>query len=208
MVDIWYTFGAMVADPGFLRAIAGLNPVFTLINMTVTENGGAPITRKSAGFLDENSTTLVRRTMRNYAGAKLTQPVPVISLFTAGKVIQLLATLRVFPNVFSLANMAFVAAGGLPTASAAMLTAMGSNLLDTQLAVAFRDSAGPLPGDNVPLSTEFGLQASEVATLQTWLKDSNFITAQATLFTADCWKDNTPCLEEFVFYEGFKRAVN
>jgi hypothetical protein len=207
MVDTWYTFGAMVADPGFFPVIARVNPIFTLINMTVTENGGAPVTRKSAGYLDDATTTALRRAFRDYVGANLTQPSPIISLYTAGKFSQLNKTLRLLPNVFALANTAFVAARGLKTASPALLTAMGASLLDPQLANVLRSGNQPLAGDAVAPGTEFGLKPAEFTMLQTLLKDPNFNTAQTTLMSADCWKD-APCLEEFLFYEEFKRAVN
>jgi hypothetical protein len=43
--------------------------------------------------------------------------------------------------------------------------------------------------------------------LQAWLNDGDFNTAQTNLMSAACWT-TAPCLEDFVFYPGFKRAVN
>jgi hypothetical protein len=205
MTDIWYTFGAMVADPGFFPVIAKVNPKFTLISMQVSENG-VSASRRAAGYLDGDSTTALRRAFRDYV-AKLAQPAPVISLYTAAKFCQLWHTLDRFSSVFTLANGAFVKAGGLKTSSVAMLTAMGISLLDGQVATAFRAGGLPLPGDNLALTAEFGLQPAELKTLQTWLNDPDFNAAQATLMSAACWTD-APCLEDFIFYDGFKRAVN
>jgi hypothetical protein len=173
--------------------------------MQVSENG-VSASRRAAGYLDGDSTTALRRAFRDYV-AKLAQPAPVISLYTAAKFCQLWHTLDRFSSVFTLANGAFVKAGGLKTSSVAMLTAMGISLLDGQVATAFRAGGLPLPGDNLALTAEFGLQPAELKTLQTWLNDPDFNAAQATLMSAACWTD-APCLEDFIFYDGFKRAVN
>jgi hypothetical protein len=131
----------------------------------------------------------------------------VISLYTAAKFCQLWHTLDTFSSVYTLANGAFVKAGGLKTSSVAMLTAMGISILDGQVATAFRAGGLPLPGDKVALSAEFGLQPAELKTLQTWLNDDDFNAAQTNLMNANCWTD-APCLEDFMFYSEFKRAVN
>jgi hypothetical protein len=207
MTDIWYTFGAMVADPGFFPVIAKVNPTFTLIKMTVAENDGPPAIRPAAGYLEGDTTTALRRAFRDYVGANLAKPAPVISLYTAAKFSQLSKTLSTFHDVFTFANRAFVKAGGSKMSSVAMLIAMGVCLLDGQLATAFRAGDKPLPGDTVALTAEFGLQPAEFIMLQAWLNDGDFNTAQTNLMSAACWT-TAPCLEDFVFYPGFKRAVN
>ena len=142
MTDIWYTFGAMVADPGFFPVIAKVNPKFTLISMQVSENG-VSAARRAAGYLDGDSTTALRRAFRDHV-ANLAQPAPVISLYTAAKFCQLWHTLTL-SSVLTLANGAFVKAGGLKTSSVAMLTAMGISLLDGQVATAFRAAGCRFP---------------------------------------------------------------
>jgi len=206
MTDTWYVFGAMVADPGFFPVIAGVNPQFTLIKMEVIENGGKPTPRDAAGLLDAASTTSLRRTFRQYAAAHLAKPAPVISLYTAGKFIQLSATLRTFPAVFTAAHGAFGRAGGGMASSVPMLTAMGLSLLDAQVAHTLL-GGGVVAGDPVNLADELALQPAELNTLQAWVKDPGFTAAQTNLMSAACWTQAS-CLEDLMFYPGFERAVN
>src|SRR5881628_2886363 len=100
MTDTWYVFGGMVADPDFFPVIGAVKDLkFPLIDMRVSENGGQAAQRRAAGFLDDVPTTTLRRQFRDYANAHLAQPMPVISLFTAGKCCQLFFTLDTFEKV-------------------------------------------------------------------------------------------------------------
>jgi hypothetical protein len=209
MTDLWYTFGAMIADPALFGVIAKLDPTFTRIKMVVKENDDPSYVRTAAGYLDANSTTGLRRAIRDYIAANCAQPAPVISLYTSAKLCQLWTTLKALQTAFQGANRAFVRAGGQKASSAALLTIMGACFLDGRLATSLRAGDQPLPGDTVPPTLEFGLHpaSAEYKVLQAWLPDGDFDTAQATLMSADCWT-TAPCLEEFAFYPEFKRAVN
>jgi hypothetical protein len=211
MTDLWYTYGAMVADPGLLKAIGDAKPLFPLIGMTVTEQvdgqPNATYTRPAAGFLDALSTTNVRQAIHTYVTKNPRSGAPPISLYTAGKFCQLWNTLPSLTKLITDANGAFTKAGGnAATSSAALLTIIGLCLLDTTFI-----TENVLPPDEVAnTAAEFGLdpKGAEWQILQTLVRDPVFGDAHTELFTAGCWKGIQACAEVFVFYGNFIRAVN
>lgn len=213
MTDLWYTYGAMVADPGLLAAIGATNPKFSLIGMNVTETpaGQAPLiyTRPAAGYLNGDSTTQVRETIRDYVTAKLPAGAPPISLYTAGKMCQLWNTHKgPFQASIATAHAAFSKAIGKLDASTALLTIVGLCLLDTNFVTG--TLLGTDQGAIDDSAREFNLdrQGGEWKALQSLIKDPDFGKAHKALFTAPCWDGLQACAEVIMFYGNFIRAVN
>jgi hypothetical protein len=214
MTDLWYTYGAMVADPGLLAAIGNANPIFQLIDMDVTETvTGQPANtynRPAAGYLDSTSTTNLRQVIRDYVVANLPAGAPPISLYTAGKMCQLWNTHQSgLTDAINDANAAFTRAGGKAAASStALLTIVGLSLLDTNFVTRYVLSTKP----SVVAATaaEFGLNpaGAEWKTVQTLVKDTGFGEAYTELINAPCWKGVQACVEVYAFYVNFIRAVN
>jgi len=209
MTDLWYIFGAMVADPDFFNLVKKQIPGFTRIKMMVTENTDPAHQRKAAGYLDATSTSNMRWIMRDYVVANFSQP-PVISLYSAARFCQMIVTAPNLTAALTVAQQAFKTAGGQKSSSPALLTLVGICLLDAQLA-SWVVTNMPQPGDisKVQPSTEFGLNpaGAEFQVVQKLTKDQTFGDATADLMQSDCWT-TAPCRESFAFYDDFKRAVN
>lgn len=214
MMDLWYTYGAMVADPGLLKAIGNANPLFAMIDMTVTEAlTGQPAStddRPAAGYLDNTSTTAIRQLIRDYVVKNLKAGAPPISLYTAGKFCQLWNTHQAgLTKSINDANAAFTRAGGIAAnSSPALLTIVGLCLLDSIFISRYLLSTKP--STVAATAAEFGLDQAggEWKIVQTLAQDTGFGTAHTELFTAPCWSGKQACTEVFAFYANFIRAVN
>jgi hypothetical protein len=213
MTDLWYTYGAMVADIGLLNKIGDANPQFKLIGMDVTETVDGEVKpqvrRLAAGFLDSDSTTLVRETIRDYVAKNLPRGAPPISLYTAGKMCQLWNTFKDgMLTSISKAHAAYDKAAGKSAGSTALLTMVGLCLLDRNFVTEILLSQDQSLITAAAKEFDINQQGADWKVLQSLLKDTTFGDAHDLLFKAPCWDGIQACAEVFVFYGNFKRAVN
>src|SRR5580698_4790700 len=129
MVDLWYTFGALVADSNFLKSISKTPPTFNRVNWTITA-GNVNMVNPAAGEMTSDINTF-RVAIATYIHANFAAPIPVISLYTAAKMAQLIITdMKILSGALSQANQIFTSYGGSKASSAQLLTLTGACLLD------------------------------------------------------------------------------
>ncbi len=206
MTDFWYTFGALTVKPELLDIIGATNPKFQFIPEIIVENN-VPFVSKAAGFLDKNSTSVVRDVIQNYLLSNFPDCDITVSLYTAGKFCQMWnASLMSLKTAIPDANTAFVGANQSlnVTPSKHLLILMGVCLIDDGLTA---NLTNPSTHD---IAKEFFIMpdsaSAEWTLLQNWLADLKFAAAQKNLMTNPTW--DFGCIQDFVFDPSFIRAAN
>jgi hypothetical protein len=213
MMDFWTVLGNLTMDyPGLLNTAATPMPGFTKISMAVVQvTSDLPPTvktfaKKAAGYLLQDDTNDLRTRLSNYTRAKYGKPAPVVSLYTAGKVCQLLNTFPGLKGALSSANaMVMDATKSKPPKTMWFAALLGVCLIDSKLSTLVNDPihwgiakefGGIDPGDKC---SEEGVAILAV------INHKDFGTVQKSILTAPSWDQ---CKEQLFFYPGFENAAN
>jgi hypothetical protein len=113
MLDFWFALGGAIIEPEFVELVKKTaSQVFTKVDRTITETLDThtkKITCPAAGLLHELPTKTLRTTIRQHLSARM--PTPPISIYTAGKLAQLVVVPKSnFGKAIRLAQGAYKAA--------------------------------------------------------------------------------------------------
>jgi len=215
MMDFWTVLGNLVIDyPNLFNIVTNLKPGFTPIVMTVTQitYDNPPkvktFQKAAAGYLIENDTSNLRDKLSSYVRTKYGTSAPVISLYTAGKLCQLVNTFPGFKAALQNANSLVMAAtSNNPPATMWFAALLGACLIDSNLTDAVKDPAqwdianefgGIDPGDE---DSEEGQAILSILNSQR----SGFANVQRAILAAPSWDQ---CKEQLLWYPGFEDAAN
>ena len=211
MYDFWFTLGSAIMNPALLTTISAVPPVFTRVNRTITETGGTPplINTTTAGLLNATSTPLVRDAIWNFLQTYPAIPSksgPPISIYTAGKLCQLLTIPAIgFVANVGLANTAYTASlsGASPaTFSESFPAYLGLCLVDPALQTKL---AALLPDPDVANSVaQFGINSSASSTewpvITGFAAHPSLTAATSSLLAGPASPWLTTCGEQFLYW--------
>jgi hypothetical protein len=213
MMDFWTVIGNLTMDyPGLLNTAATPMPRFPKISMAVVQvTSDMPpqvktFAKQAAGYLVEGDTNDLRTRLSNYTRGKYGTSAPVVSLYTAGKVCQLLNTFPGLKDAIVYANaMVMDATKSKPPKSMWFAALLGLCLIDFKLSSMVNDPihwgiakefGGIDPGDKC---------SEEGVAIRAVIDHPNFATAQKNILAAPSWDQ---CKEQLFFYAGFENAAN
>jgi hypothetical protein len=217
--DFWFSLGTAIIDPGFLAVIKkpaeGITAKFHFVERVVVElDDGNAIHRhgRSAGLLDEASTTAVRLAMAKYINGA--PGAPPIGILAAGRFCQWVNIPTFdshfapadgnFDKIIALTHNAYVAALGASPAPAApaFRAFLGLCLCDENLVFDFAAPTAAL----IQAASEFGVTvgaSTEWTISNAFVSHPDFQLAQRLFMRGDLdpW-DDAPTQEQIFFWKG------
>ncbi len=230
MYDLWFTIGAAVMDPNLVTDLLGKAPVFNIVSRLIVEWSDLPLPKGAfyppasdsitAGVLDATSTATIRKEIRTYLENNPVpqhSPIPPISIYTAGKMCQLLNVpdnkrfLQVLgpttdnpPTGLNQAYknaLAAVVGSNPANFSTGFAGFLGLLAIDNRLAGKVDTPGDP---DLIQAAKEFGLSndatSNERKVLAAYATDPAFTTAQSLLTNGTDGPWRTSCGDQFLFW--------
>lgn len=205
MYDFWFTLGRAIMRIDLLDVIEKTAHFERLRERDIIETDmhGARKTLTntvSAGLLQPDPTTAVRKAIRKYYVDHHVAGAPPVSIFTAGRFSQLLQVPAIgFRKNVELAGQSYRNAlqGHSERFTNGFVAFLGLCLVDSIITTEFANPSDP---DLLDAIQEFGIDPLELPNIVRYIGDEPFQKAQSDLLNGSGWPCG--CLEQFRFWKG------